>query len=40
LDEETASNPGGFVAGDDALGAAITTIDDPRTYGIDVRYSF
>ncbi|MEH6588852.1 MAG: TonB-dependent receptor [Halioglobus sp.] len=38
LDEERASNPGGFVA--DALGAAHTNIEDPLTYGIDVRYSF
>ena len=38
LDEEYAANPGGFVA--DALGAAYTSIDDPLTYGIDLRYAF
>ncbi|MGI9286351.1 MAG: TonB-dependent receptor [Pseudomonadales bacterium] len=38
LDEENAENPGGFVA--DTLGAAHTAIDDPRTYGLDLRYSF
>ncbi len=38
LDEEYAGNPGGFVA--DALGAAHTGIDDPLTYGIDLRYAF
>lgn len=38
LDEEYASNPGGFVA--DALGAAYTGLDDPLTYGIDLRYAF
>ncbi|MEH6582791.1 MAG: TonB-dependent receptor [Halioglobus sp.] len=38
LDEERASNPGGFVA--DALGAAHTNIEDPFTYGLDLRYSF
>jgi len=38
LDEEYAANPGGFVA--DALGAAHTSIEDPLTYGIDLRYSF
>jgi iron complex outermembrane recepter protein len=38
LDNEYAGNPGGFVA--DTLGAYKTEIDDPRTYGIDLRYSF
>lgn len=38
LDEEYAENPGGFVA--DTLGAAHTRIDDPITYGVDLRYSF
>lgn len=38
LDNNYASNPGGFVAG--PLAAAHTNIDDPITYGIDVRYSF
>lgn len=38
LDKEYADNPGGYVA--DAIGAYRTGIDDPRTYGIDFRYSF
>ncbi len=38
LDKEVASNPGGYVA--DALGAAFTTIQDPLTWGVDLRYSF
>lgn len=38
LDEEYAANPGGFVADD--LGAAYTSIEDPLTYGVDLRYSF
>ncbi len=38
LDEETATNPGGFVA--DVLGAAHTSIDEPLTWGVDLRYSF
>ncbi len=38
LDKEYAGNPGGFVA--DTLGAAHTSIDDPITYGIDLRYAF
>lgn len=38
LDEEYAANPGGFVA--DALGAAYTNIEDPLTYGVDLRYAF
>ena len=38
LDNEYAGNPGGFVA--DTLGAAYTSIDDPMTYGIDLRYAF
>jgi len=38
LDEEYAENPAGFVA--DTLGAAHTRIDDPITYGVDLRYSF
>ncbi|MEP4147574.1 MAG: TonB-dependent receptor [Halioglobus sp.] len=40
LDEEYASNPGGFVAGDDALGAYLTTPEDTLTWGVDLRYSF
>lgn len=38
LDEEYAQNPDGF--GADTLGAAHTRIDDPVTYGLDLRYSF
>ena len=38
LDEEYAGNPGGFVA--DELGAAHTSIEDPLTYGVDLRYAF
>ena len=38
LDEEYAGNPGGFVA--DELGAAYTSIEDPLTYGVDLRYAF
>jgi iron complex outermembrane receptor protein len=38
LDNEYASNPGGFVADD--LGAAYTSIEDPLTYGVDLRYAF
>jgi iron complex outermembrane receptor protein len=38
LDEEYASNPGGLVA--DGLGAAHTSIEDPLTYGVDLRYAF
>lgn len=37
-DEERASNPAGFAA--DEFGRVWTTIDDPRTYGVDLRYSF
>jgi iron complex outermembrane recepter protein len=37
-DEERAGNPGGFAARE--LGVSHTTIDDPRTYGVDVRYAF
>jgi iron complex outermembrane receptor protein len=40
LDEEYAGNPGGFVAGDDALGAYHTTPEDTLTWGVDLRYSF
>ncbi len=40
LDKEYASNPGGFVAGDDALGAFLTTPEDELTWGVDLRYSF
>jgi len=39
LDNEYAENPGGFVA--DTLGAAHTKfLEDPITYGVDLRYSF
>jgi iron complex outermembrane receptor protein len=38
LDEERASNPGGFAA--EELGGVWTTIDDPRTYGVDLRYAY
>ncbi len=38
LDREVASNPGGYVA--DYLGAAHTNIQDPLTWGVDLRYSF
>ena len=38
LDKENASNPGGFVASD--LGAYRTSIEDPLTWGVDLRYSF
>ena len=38
LDEEYAENPGGFVASD--LGAYRTNVQDPRTYGVDLRYNF
>ena len=38
LDKEIAENPGGFVA--DALGAYVTSIEDPLTWGVDLRYSF
>ena len=38
LDKEIADNPGGYVASD--LGAYRTSIEDPLTYGVDVRYSF
>jgi len=37
-DNEIADNPGGFVAS--ALGAYRTSIEDPLTYGVDLRYSF
>ena len=37
-DNEIADNPGGFVASN--LGAYRTNIEDPRTYGVDLRYSF
>jgi hypothetical protein len=37
-DNEIADNPGGFVA--DFFGAYRTNIEDPRTYGMDFRYSF
>lgn len=40
LDEEYADNPGGLAAGEDALGAYHTKIQDTRTLGIDLRYSF
>lgn len=38
LDRENADNPGGYVAAD--LGAYKTGIQDPRTYGMDIRYLF
>jgi len=38
LDRENASNPDGYVAAD--LGAYKTGIEDPRTYGMDIRYLF
>jgi iron complex outermembrane receptor protein len=38
LDKEYASNPGGFVA--DTLGAYTTNIQEPLTYGVEVRYNF
>ncbi|MAT92192.1 MAG: hypothetical protein CME59_06295 [Halioglobus sp.] len=38
LDEEFAENPGGFVA--DELGAYKTNVQDPLTYGVDLRYNF
>jgi iron complex outermembrane receptor protein len=38
LDKEIADNPGGFVA--DALGAYRTSIEDPLTWGVDLRYAF
>ncbi|MEO0437579.1 MAG: TonB-dependent receptor [Pseudomonadota bacterium] len=38
LDEETAENPGGLAAAD--LGAIHTRIDETRTWGVDLRYSF
>ena len=38
LDEEYAANPSGFAA--DTLGVVHTSIDDPITYGLDLRYSF
>ena len=38
LDEEYASNPGGFAADD--LGVFHTNIDDTLTWGVDLRYSF
>ena len=38
LDKEIAENPDGFVA--DALGAYRTSIEDPLTWGVDLRYSF
>lgn len=37
-DNQIAENPGGFVA--DFFGAYKTNIEDPRTYGVDFRYSF
>ena len=38
LDEEYAGNPGGLAT--DVLGAAFTSIQDPLTYGVDLRYAF
>ncbi|MDZ7782280.1 MAG: TonB-dependent receptor [Halioglobus sp.] len=41
LDKEYAENPGGFAADeDDALGAFKTNVQDPLTYGVDLRYNF
>jgi iron complex outermembrane recepter protein len=37
-DNEIADNPGGFVAS--TLGAYRTSIEDPLTYGVDLRYTF
>ncbi|MBK6510784.1 MAG: TonB-dependent receptor [Haliea sp.] len=37
-DNEIADNPGGYVAS--TLGAYRTSIEDPLTYGVDLRYSF
>jgi len=37
-DNEIADNPGGYVASN--LGAYRTSIEDPLTYGVDLRYSF
>jgi len=37
-DNEIADNPGGYVAS--TLGAYKTSIEDPLTYGVDLRYSF
>jgi iron complex outermembrane recepter protein len=37
-DNEIADNPGGFAAAN--LGAYRTSIEDPLTYGMDIRYSF
>ncbi|MEM9254572.1 MAG: TonB-dependent receptor [Pseudomonadota bacterium] len=38
LDKEYADNPGGLVA--DTLGAYKTNIEDPLTYGVEIRYTF
>lgn len=38
LDKEYADNPGGFVA--DTLGAYKTNVEDPLTFGVDLRYAF
>ena len=38
LDEEYAGNPGGLAAAN--LGVPHTSLDDVRTYGLDLRYSF
>jgi len=38
LDREVASNPGGLAA--DAIGVYETSIEDPLTWGVDLRYSF
>ncbi len=41
LDEEYATNPGGFVADpSNGLAAAHTRLDDPLTWGLDFRWSF
>jgi len=38
MDKEYADNPGGFVA--DELSAYKTNVQDPLTYGVDLRYNF
>jgi len=40
LDKEIAGNPDGFVADPSTLGAYRTSIEDPLTWGVDLRYSF
>jgi len=38
LDEDHADNPGGFTAS--TTGASLTRLNAPRTWGVDLRYSF